>query len=618
MKTDIRTLSNLETIHAFEAEATFAERVSARGIYDVFVESAKKYGERTALTMIMTGEEQESPVRVTYHELLEKITRTAQLFISLAGACPGVAFMLPNLIETHLTLWGAESAGYAVPINYLLRPKDIANLVEASGAKILVTLGPHPQLDIWEKALAVKKLLPNIILIRVGSQPTGSEVTSINFEEGIGEQTGESYGVGKPGRDDEVAAYFHTGGTTGTPKLVAHTHRNQLVAGFGGGTLLGLGEKDVFTNGLPLFHVGGCIVSGLTVLMFGGNVLVLSPLGMRNPNMVKRYWKIVERYGATILANVPTALSAVLDVAVDADLSSVRMGLVGGAASPPVLMERFFQCTGKPLHEIYGMTESAGLISVVPAGMRPVPGSVGLRLPYTEISVRNIDVNEQTGQICAPHKVGVLIVSGPNVSPGYRDASSNSGVFENSFLNSGDLAYMDEEGRLFIAGRAKDLIIRSGHNVDPAVIEEAVSSHPAISLAAAVGQPDPYAGELPVCYVTLKPGASISSNILMEFVEPKISERPAWPKQIYIVDSMPVTGVGKIFKPALRCDAAKRLVTERLLQLLHPQCFSVDVTLGGKRGMEVSVSLDETAQDLTSSVAAALDGYLFTYVIKMR
>lgn len=615
MNNSIPSLSSLHDIRQFESEASFDDRVSARSIYDVFVESANKYGKRTALTMILTGADDEEPVRVTYNELLDKITRAAKLFASLAGPRPGVAYMLPNLVETHLTLWGAEAAGYAVPINFLLQPNDIAGLIEASGASVLVALGPHPQLDIWEKAQAVKKILPDLVIVKVAPSAAEGDEAVILFEEGISRHTGEPYSFGKPGQDDDVVAYFHTGGTTGAPKLVTHTHRNQIVAAFGGAALLGLSEFDVMTNGLPLFHVGGCIVSSLSVLMSGANVLILSPAGMRNPHMVKRFWKIVERYKATIIGAVPTALGAVLDVPIDADISSVRYGIVGAASSPRSLGEKFTRLTGRHLHDILGMTEAAGLVSIAPVNAMPVPGSVGLRLPYTEISVRKLDAEGKLGERCAPSEIGVLVVHGPTVSPGYREPSKNGGIFDDGELNSGDLAYVDEDGRLFIAGRAKDLIIRSGHNVDPSMIEDAVCAHPAVNLAAAVGQPDRYAGELPVCYVVLKPGASASSMELKEFAEPRINERPAWPKQIYIIESMPLTSVGKIFKPALRSDAARRLVTENLMQSLPENSFSVEVSLGGKRGMEVTVCLAVNDKTLFRSVSEALEGYLFDYRI---
>lgn len=254
-------LRNLADIEKFETEKAFEQRCSARSIYDLFAQSAARYPDQTALTMIMTGEAGETPRRVSYHELLDRITRAANLFHDIAGPRPGVAFMLPNLIETHVTLWGAETAGYAVPINFLQKAEHIAELVRAAGARVLVALGPDPQLDIWDKATEVASLLPEIKLVQVSAPDVRVPAGAIGFAAALEQHNGSRLDFGAAGKDDDVAAYFHTGGTTGTPKLVTHTHRGQIVAAFGGAALLDLSETDTMTNGLPLFHVAGTIGS---------------------------------------------------------------------------------------------------------------------------------------------------------------------------------------------------------------------------------------------------------------------------------------------------------------------------------------------------------------------
>ena len=607
-------LDSLDAIQRFESEATFEERCSAAGIHDLLVQAAAAHGERTALTMVMTGEDDEVVRSLTHNQLRDGVTQAANLFASLAGVRAGVAYMLPNLIETHLTLWGAEVAGFAVPLNFLLQTEHLVELIAASGARILVTLGPHPTLGIWEKALAVRERLPELILLQVAFPGTPAHDGVLGFEQALAAQPSDALRHGRAGRGDELVAYFHTGGTTGSAKLVTHTHRNQIVAAFGGAALLGLTERDVMTNGMPLFHVGGCIVSALSVLMVGGNVLILSPTGVRNAAMVRRFWRfwrIVERHRATLLGGVPTAWSAILEVPVDGDLSSVRLGFVGAASAPLVLAGQFEKATGKQLHEVIGMTETGGLLAIAPAAARPVVGCVGWRLPYTDTSVRQLLADGSLGAVCAAREIGVLTISGPTVSPGYSDPARNDGVFGADFLNSGDLAYTDEEGRIFIAGRAKDLIIRSGHNIDPAMIENALAQHPDVRLAAAVGQPDRYAGEVPVCYVTLNAGTEVSPEALSAFGELHIAERPAWPRRIFIVDEIPVTGVGKIFKPTLRCDATWRIVIDEVNKVAGMQLHAVEVSAGGKRGMDVSVSLNQADDALIAAVHKALEGFLF-------
>jgi fatty-acyl-CoA synthase len=603
-----------EDLARFEAEMTLDERLPERSILDVIEGTAARQPERPAITMLMTGAPDEQPRVVGYGELLGLVRRAANLFHTLAGARPGVAYMLPSLVETHATLWGAESAGYAVPVNFLLQAEHIAALIEASGAKVLVALGPHPVLDIWAKALQLRERLPGLVLLRVAPPGLPLEAGVIDFHAALMAQPDDRLVFGAPGRDGDVAAYFHTGGTTGTPKLVAHTHRGQLVAAFGGAVLGHMRADDVVTATLPLFHVGGTIHGALAAFMAGMHLLIMSPSGLRNPAMVQGFWRLAAQYRATRLGAVPTSLGAVLEVPpAGADLSAVRTSSTGAASLPPALGARWRQVTGRPLHEVYGMTEASGLIAIDAIGSSGGEGSVGWALPYTEVVVRRLGADGRLGEPCAVDEVGVVAIRGPHVSPGYRNPAHDAGVFDGGTLNTGDLAYADRDGRLHIAGRSKDLIIRSGHNIDPVMIENALARHPAVALAAAVGMPDAYAGELPVCYVVLRPGASVTEDDLRDHAQRTIGERPAWPKQIHVVDTIPVTTVGKIYKPQLRCDAAVRVVHA----LLRAQGVDgeVQVREGGKRGLSVQVRLPAAARGAAAAIEQALAGFLFESVV---
>ncbi len=608
-------IATLADVIRFENEKPLAQRYDARSVYDVFVKSAARHPDHTALTMVMTGEDGEKPRLVSYRQLLEGITKAANLFTSIGGAAPGVAYILPSLVETHLVLWGAETAGYAVPINFLLQAQNIAELIQASGATILVTLGPHPQLDIWQKALAVQALIPDLRIVRVSVSDAPLPEGVIEFSSALATQDGKALASGNTRRDDDIAAYFHTGGTTGSPKLVVHTHRNQIVAAFGAAVMYDLSEIDRLTNSLPLFHVGGAISCSLSSFLAGTNMIVMSPGGMRNPLMVKNFWRIVERTGATVIGGVPTALAALVNVPVDADISSARCVITGASMLPRTVGEKIQAMTGARIHEIIGMTETAGVLAVDPARAESVLGSVGYRIPYTDVVVRKLGSDGVLGGPCAPHEIGVLTISGPHVTPGYRDPSHNASSVRDGYLDSGDLAYTDEAGRIFIAGRSKDLIIRSGHNIDPVPIESALEAHPAVAMAAAVGQPDRYAGELPVCYVALRPGAQATAEELKAFAEPLIAERPAWPKQVFVIDAIPMTSVGKIFKPQLRNDAVQRVVVEELVKGVGIDDLSVDVVAGGKRGIDVTVMLPAEHSAKRSAAEAALEGYLFDYKV---
>ena len=605
-------IRNLDDLKRFEAELPLEQRLPERSILDVFIAGAENQPDHTAMTMLMTGAPDEQPRRVSYGDLLGLIRRAANLFATLGGPRPGVAYMLPSLIETHVTLWGAETAGYAVPINFLLQPDSIAALLEASGATVLVALGPHPQLDIWEKAEQLRDHVPGLTLVRVAPPGTPEEEGVVDFGTALMAQPDDHLTFGQPRGGDDVAAYFHTGGTTGTPKLVAHTHRGQLVAAFGGAVLTDMRSSDIFTGTLPLFHVAGTIVGGLSAFMAGLEILIMSPGGLRNPAMVEGYWRLVAQYRATLVGGVPTAIGAVLQTPREgADLSSVRAGLTGAALLPPAVSERFREVTDRSLYEIYGMTEASGLIAIDPLAGDCGLGSVGWALPYTEVDVRRLDADGTLGELCAENEIGVVTVRGDHVSPGYRNPDHNDGVMAGGVLNSGDLGYKDGQGRLYLAGRSKDLIIRSGHNIDPTMIENAMAAHPAVALAAAVGMPDAYAGELPVCFVELRPDAGATEDQLREHAQQTIDERPAWPKRVHIVETIPLTTVGKIYKPRLRCDAAQRLVTELVCEQHDVPGAHVEATEGGARGMRVTVTLPEAAESSVPAIEKALADYLF-------
>lgn len=601
-----------QDLRRFEADMSLDARLPEHSILDVFINSAERAPDATAITMLMTGAAEEIPRRISYQALLGQIRRAANLFHDLGGPAPGVAFMLPALIETHVTLWGAETAGYAVPINFLLRTQSIAELLKASGTKILVALGPHPHLDIWEKALALREEIPDLVLVRVSPPGTPAQDGVIDFAAALMAHADDHLTFGAARGGDDLAAYFHTGGTTGVPKLVAHTHRSQLVAAFGGAAMCGYTPDDVITATFPLFHVAGTIVAGLSGFMAGIELVIMTPAGLRNPAVVEGFWRLVADHKVTLVGGVPTAIGAVLQTPLgDHDISTVRAGLTGASLLPPSVGQKFKDVTGCTLFEILGMTEASGLISIDPPRGPGTKGSVGWALPYTQVDVLRLNADGTLGEVCEIGETGVIAIRGDHLSPGYSDAAHNIGVFSDGVLNSGDLGYKDAQGCLYVAGRSKDLIIRSGHNIDPTMIENAISAHPAVALAAAVGMPDAYAGELPMCFVQLHENVEVSVDALMDHAHSTIDERPAWPKMLHIIDAIPLTSVGKIFKPSLRCEAAKMVVTRHLQDALNLPDAEVDVVAGGPRGLCVTVVLQPKDQAAASFVEEALGAFLF-------
>ena len=216
-------------------------------------------------------------------------------------------------------------------------------------------------------------------------------------------------------------------------------------------------------------------------------------------------------------------------------------------------------------------------------------------------------------------ETGVICISGPNVFQGYLDDAHNHGVWFTTpegqhWFNTGDLGRCDAEGFFWLTGRKKELIIRGGHNIDPRSIEDALAAHPAVAMCAAVGRPDIYAGELPVAYVQLRQGVSVSDEELLEHARQHIAERPAVPKALIVVDALPLTAVGKTFKPALMMREVE-LAVRREAELLGLALEQVDVEQEPKRGIVARYRCRADSQTLTPNLAAdlakVLAGYTF-------
>jgi fatty-acyl-CoA synthase len=545
------------------SDSSFMPHTSVHGALDAV---CSLHANRPALTYIHSADPEAACSHWTYGDFISQVRRAARLFTQLAGTdMPRVALLLPPIPQAHFALWGAEAAGVVCPINFLLKAEHIAELVQAAGANILVALmefGPHADLDIAARAKQVQTMCPGLRQVLWVDDPEPASSGADSFSTLLAQTPDGPWPRALAAPTNEVVALFHTGGTTGAPKLAQHTHTNQLHAAWGAAQSFAMTERDVLINGFPLFHVAGAFVYGLSTLLSGACLLLPTILGMRNADFVKRYWLHVERHQVSLLAAVPTVMASLLTVSPGAaSTQSVRALLTGGSPLPNELALQFENTHGIPVRNILGMTECAGVISVEPLDQPRTPGSCGLPLPFTSVVAVADD-----GSVCGAQQTGVLRVRGPNVGPGYTDPARNAGTFTaDAWLITGDIGHVDEQGRVFVTGRAKDLIIRSGHNIDPGAIEATLLAHPAVQMAAAVGEPDEYAGELPVAYVVLKPGSACTVQALLQFCAEHIAERPACPKRIEIVDSLPTTAVGKVYKPSLRLRAIEHALTQRLL-----------------------------------------------------
>jgi fatty-acyl-CoA synthase len=578
-------LCNMADILAFE-QSPLREKLPADSTYALLCAACERHPERTALRFVLSGEPDAPEFAVNYRTLGARVTQAANAFHRV-GIVNGkaVALLLPNLPQTHYALLGAQAAGIVNPINPLLEVDYIASIVAETRAEALVAFGPAPQSEIWEKAVEVVDRCPSIrtvfvvtpahylgvakrLLLKgmfaVARKPIRRGVEIVDFDLALERERGDVLISARRIAETDVCSYFHTGGTTGLPKVAAHTHLNETFVAW----MLGHLESrpNVLLCGLPLFHVNGAMVTGLAAFHGGSEVVMLTPSGYRGPGVMQNFWKLVERFGATSFSGVPTIFASLANLPLaGADISSLRYAFCGAAPLPREVADRFETATGVRLYEGYGLTEGACVSSVNPPSGERRLGTVGLRLPYQQMQAWKIDADGKAIEACAQGEIGVIGISGPNVFPGYLRDVDNEGIWlRPEWLNTGDLGYIDDDGYLHLTGRAKELIIRGGHNIDPAMIEDALLRHPAVAMVAAVGQPDAHAGELPVAFVTLKPGCEASPEALVAAARELIPERAAVPVRVEILEQMALTAVGKVAKTVLRMRATEHVFRSRL------------------------------------------------------
>ncbi len=547
------TIRGIEDVISLE-QRPFREFVKASSIYDLIKQASERHGEKDAFIYLPDGKPDTAAISVSYNELFSKVTQAANLFRSLGiGAEESVAILSPNMPEAHFALWGAETACRACPINFMLETEHILAIMEQAKVKAIVCLGHDNDLPILSKVTEISERtgLRDIFTI-------GEDAEFQSFTKALNVQPETECVFDIMPEHDTVAALFHTGGTTGTPKLAQHSHGNQLYSSYCAALYYAMTAEDVVINGFPVFHVAGTLVYGTSCFTAGATQILITRTGYRNRDLMSNIWRHVARHRVTIFSCVPTVLTTLLQTDTEGcDLTSLRAFYTGGSPLPTELANEVEQKLSVPVRNIFGMTECAGLLALEPFYALRTPGAAGYRLPYSEIKafatddagLLNFDAPREAGQ------AGVLAIRGPNVGPGYTEKHRNAGAFENGWLISGDIGTVDENGKVFVTGREKDVIIRGAHNIDPASIEEAVGRHPAIANCAAVGQPDSYAGEIPVVYAELKVGMEATPEEVLEFAIPLIPEPAARPKRIEFVDELPKTPVGKIFKPQIRCRA---------------------------------------------------------------
>lgn len=609
-----------EEIRALE-QIPYDELIPSRSTYDLFETNAALFGDRPAVTVLGSGEPDDVVASFTHAEFLGEINKAANLFAEHAGGTESViSIVARNYAALPAIIWGGQAAGIVSSLNYLLTADVIGQLLAAEKATMLVVPGPRLDAELWCKIEPILAGLDGITAIFVlgGLAETAKDARFVDFDAEIARQ--DPTRLVRPRALDRgtVAAIFHTGGTTGLPKLVPQTHGNHIHGAWAFAQMFTNDETDVVINGMPMFHVGGTISSQLSVLAAAGHMILAAPNGFRDPAVIANYWKIVERFKVTIAGGVPTTIAAQAATPLGgADVSSLRMAFTGGAILPSTVAERFEERCGARLLEQYGMTETLANLATTPFHGEALRGSVGHRSPFTEIRIGGATPDDGRGPAARPGVIGPVSFRGPNVFTGYLSPRHNEGLFlEGGFMSTGDLGYRTPKGQLVLTGREKDLIIRSGHNIDPSAIEEVANSHPGVNLSAAVGMPDAYAGELPVIFVEPRAGVTLDSAEVLAYVTARIHEPPARPRKVLVIPEIPRTGVGKIFKPTLREQA----IREKILDVISAMGGDIeaDITADATsaRRPTARVRLPGAGEDLRRRLGAELQDLLVDITIE--
>ena len=616
------TYAGMADRNAIETEMPWPERDIAKTLWQQLTRTAAEFPQRPAVSYQLLSGPADKAETVSWAQLRDRTAQAANLFRSLGvGEKDVVAYVLPNCNETVYALLGGAVAGIVNPINPLLEAEQIGAILRETNAKVVVTLKAFPKTEVAQKMAEAVRHAPGVhtvleidlnryltppkswIVPLIRPKNPGNHHAAVkDFVSEMKKQPTNLQFDDSAG--DRIAAYFHTGGTTGMPKVAQHKYSGMLYNGWLGHKLL-FTETDSVMCPLPLFHVFACHVILMAMICSGAHVVFPTPQGYRGEGVMDNFWKLCERWKTTFVITVPTAVSALMQRKVDADISSIKTAFSGSAPMPMELFKRFEAACGVTICEGYGLTEATCLVSVNPVDGEKKVGSVGISFPYTDIKITK--VVDGSPVICEVDEVGEICVSNPGVFAGntYTEADKNKDLFHwNSHLRTGDLGRIDADGYLWITGRAKDLIIRGGHNIDPAEIEEALLTHPAVAFAGAIGQPDAHSGELPCAFVELVDGGKVTEAELIEHCRVHVHERAAQPKHMTILAELPKTAVGKVFKPDLRKHAITRVYNEAL-ETAGVGARVVSVIDDKKRGLVAQIAANGASEAEVTGVLGA-------------
>lgn len=532
-----------------------------RLLTDMFADTVARHGARPAIDFMG---------RITHYEELARMVDKAAAGLQAIGVKPGtrVALCLPNI--THypvLFLATLKAGGVVVNVNPLYVERELTHLLTDSGAEIIATCD-LPDIHARVSKVAAELKLRHVITCKIADAlptvkslayrvfkradiaPTAHDSLHIDFNDLL--ETAHQF-VPVSIAPDTVAVLQYTGGTTGEPKAAMLSHVN-LVANADAMTMFVGGERDTqerVLGVLPLFHVFALTTVFCFSIRTGAEMILLPRF------QIDQVLKTIKRTRPTYFPAVPTIYAAIANIAKThpVDLSDIHACISGGAPLPGEVRLAFEKSTGAKLVEGYGLSEASPIITCNPIDGINKSGSAGLPFPGTTIEIHDRDNANTMMEIGKP---GEICARGPQVMLGYWNRpEATAEVFVNGALRTGDVGYLDQDGYLFIVDRIKDVIIAGGFNVYPRVIEDALYEHPAVFEAVVIGVTDPYRGQSPKAFVTLKPGQTATPDEIRDFLRDKLSKIEL-PREVEIRDSLPKTLIGKLSKKELVAEELAR------------------------------------------------------------
>jgi len=498
----------------------------------ILTESAQSHPTKVA---VISGDH-----RMTYAELDAASDRFA-VGLQLRGLRPGdtAGLQLPNLPQFVIAYFGLLKAGViAVPMNVLYKADEIAYILRDAEARMLITWS-----GVAAEACAGAAQAGVDDIVAVTTPGSTAPEGSTPFDAMLTKAPGET-AQAHPTDPGDTAVIVYTSGTTGRPKGAELTHFQLFMNADTPGRLFGVRDDDVILVVLPLFHIFALSSILDVAVRFAATMTLVARF---DPDAVLA---TIERDQVTVFEGVPTMYIALLNhPGLDRyDVSSLRVGISGGAPIPAAVIDEFEKRFGIVILEGYGLSETASTTTFnISADDRRVY-SVGRPIWGVRVQVWN-----DKGEVLPPGRdnIGELMVSGVNVMRGYRGNPEATGeAFTRGWFHTGDLGYVDEDGYFFVVDRKKELIIRGGYNVYPREVEDALYTHPDVAQAAVVGVPHELLGQEVKAYVALRPGRQVGTDELIAHVKARIAPYK-YPRMIEFRAQLPVTAAGKILKRVL-------------------------------------------------------------------